>query len=255
MKRKTLEEAVNEAPAAKAEKPKRLTIADARLTARRLGFSLRKTQGGDYRLAPVGMTQEQAEKEAYYADSLTDAIDTARAFAKRSHEEWHDKPLAQFREGWWIVSNRVADGPALLRAQGAIIERLLDLDPLACLRVQRDINAGAPEVSLCSHRPSSVWSVLGRVTTGETGNSTWLFLRPAEQKPDVPTAPHVELERVWTDDHILCCEVTVGEETTELWWCGYEGVAAATYANDSPTAMVRLIELVEEQKKTNKEDQ
>lgn len=44
----------------------------------------------------------------------------------------------------------------------------------------------------------------------------------------------------WTDDGVLCMNVDFLEEgkrtARELLWCGWEGVAAAKYANDSDKA-------------------
>ena len=58
----------------------------------------------------------------------------------------------------------------------------------------------------------------------------------------------------WTDDHILCAKVRIGKETIELWWCGWEGLAAARYANESGKAMRDLMRLVKEQKEADAED-
>lgn len=49
----------------------------------------------------------------------------------------------------------------------------------------------------------------------------------------------------WTDDHILCCKIGVlladqPEVEIELWWIGWEGVAALKYADDSPRARADL---------------
>jgi hypothetical protein len=63
----------------------------------------------------------------------------------------------------------------------------------------------------------------------------------------------VTLKSVWADDHILCCRVDIDGNATELWWCGWEGIAAAKYANDCPRAMADLMELVTEQRKVNAE--
>jgi hypothetical protein len=51
----------------------------------------------------------------------------------------------------------------------------------------------------------------------------------------------IEVSSTWTDDHILCCTVLVNksqnnEREQEVWWCGWEGVAAFTYYNDSSKA-------------------
>lgn len=66
------------------------------------------------------------------------------------------------------------------------------------------------------------------------------------------------LINTWTDDHILCAEVRLGlpdatVETINLWWCGWEGLAAAEYADESPRAKAVLDELIKEQQKVNKE--
>jgi hypothetical protein len=63
----------------------------------------------------------------------------------------------------------------------------------------------------------------------------------------------VEILREWTDDHILCCEVQIGDEVIELWWCGWEGLAAAKYAKDSPSAWTDLQEFIRLQKEVDEQ--
>ena len=47
-----------------------------------LGFSLNRTPGGDFRLAPLGKTPARAEAEASYHETAAEALDTARAIVK-----------------------------------------------------------------------------------------------------------------------------------------------------------------------------
>lgn len=51
----------------------------------------------------------------------------------------------------------------------------------------------------------------------------------------------VEVVATWSDDHILCAKVLVnkGQDTEreqEIWWCGWEGVAALQYYNEAGSA-------------------
>ena len=47
----------------------------------------------------------------------------------------------------------------------------------------------------------------------------------------------IEVKHTWADDHILCATIVIdGEQEKEIWWCGWEGLAALTYYNDSPSA-------------------
>lgn len=59
----------------------------------------------------------------------------------------------------------------------------------------------------------------------------------------------VRVVGTFTDDHILGCVVTVGGHglrtaTLALPWCGWEGVAAAKYANESDAAYNEFVEVV-----------
>jgi hypothetical protein len=78
----------------------------------------------------------------------------------------------------------------------------------------------------------------------------WVRMQPC---PNCRKPPVVELVRDWTDDHILCCEVIINGAPITLWWCGWEGLAAAKYANVSPQAMKDLAKFVEEQRKLDEE--
>lgn len=66
--------------------------------------------------------------------------------------------------------------------------------------------------------------------------------------------PRVELLKVWADDHIPCCTVSIDGKETELWWCGHEGIAAAMYANDSPSAMADLLGYIRAQQAADEEE-
>lgn len=61
----------------------KMTMQQARTVCRDLGFSLRRTEWSEFRLAPLGTTPAVAEAQAYYASDLADAIDTARYEAIR----------------------------------------------------------------------------------------------------------------------------------------------------------------------------
>lgn len=55
----------------------------------------------------------------------------------------------------------------------------------------------------------------------------------------------------FTDDHILGCVVSISGHglktaTLALPWCGWEGVAAAKYANDSDAAYDLFVEMLAE---------
>lgn len=60
-----------------------------------LGLSLRK-RDGEYRVAPMGVSPEEAERKAYYTDDLKDAVDTGRAMKSRNPRKptWEEQALA-----------------------------------------------------------------------------------------------------------------------------------------------------------------
>lgn len=60
------------------------TIKQARDEVRGLGFTLRKTECGEFRLCPKGGTENQA----YYTDCLDDAVGTARLEHARNPVGW-----------------------------------------------------------------------------------------------------------------------------------------------------------------------
>lgn len=57
-----------------------MTLQDAKLAVRGLGFSLTK-RDGEYRLAPYAGSPAEREAKAYYTNDLDDAIGTALALA------------------------------------------------------------------------------------------------------------------------------------------------------------------------------
>ncbi len=58
--------------------------------------------------------------------------------------------------------------------------------------------------------------------------------------------PPVTVIRTFTDDHILGCVCEIGGAQVGFWWCGWEIVAALTYAHDSATARAVAREYVED---------
>jgi hypothetical protein len=96
------------------------------------------------------------------------------------------------------------------------------------------------------------------VKCGRKYRMNWVRMQPCPTcrrrgEVGVSTRTKVELLGDWTDDHILCCAVRINGEKIELWWCGWEGLAAAKYANESPQAMKDLIQFVDNQKELDKE--
>ncbi len=55
---------------------KPLTLKTAKAQANALGYSLKRTQAGDFKLSTIGDTSPHG---GYFTDSLSDAIDTAKA--------------------------------------------------------------------------------------------------------------------------------------------------------------------------------
>ena len=54
------------------------------------------------------------------------------------------------------------------------------------------------------------------------------------------TKTDIKIVNEFTDDHILCCRVKYMENDKvrkrKIMWCGWEGLAACKYANDSDAA-------------------
>ena len=46
----------------------------------------------------------------------------------------------------------------------------------------------------------------------------------------------------FTDDHIVCCNVTVNDVPLEVMWCGAEFVGAVTYMSESESAKKDVVE-------------
>jgi hypothetical protein len=88
-----------------------MTLSAARTQLAALGYSIRRTQAGDYRVARKGLVN--AEASAYYTNDLDDAVSTARhrqddRTARADAEPWHgltdDGTTPEGPEPWTVVS-------------------------------------------------------------------------------------------------------------------------------------------------------